>query len=177
MTAAVFVDTNVFVYGQQTRDPRKQALAAQWLERLWLERAGRTSMQVLCECYATLTRKLDPPFSNDEAWDYVRSLLAWEPLPMGADVLPRAFEIQQRHRLNWWDCLVVAAAQIQGCSVLLTEDLQEGAVFGGVTVRSPFTLDVSEDLSAYALYMPAVSAHRRRGRPRKMRGASIATAG
>ncbi|MGQ0384774.1 MAG: PIN domain-containing protein [Gammaproteobacteria bacterium] len=177
MTVAVFVDTNVFVYSRQTLDPRKQALASEWLERLWIERAGRTSMQVLCECFATLTRKLDPPFANDEAWDYVRSLLAWEPQPIAADAFARAFEIQQRHRLNWWDCLIVAAAQLQGCSVLLTEDLQDQAVFGSLTVRSPFTLGVSEGIASYAVREPQVPAHRPRGRPRKVRSGSIAAAG
>lgn len=177
MTAAVFVDTNVFVYERQTRDLRKQALAAQWLERLWLERIGRTSMQVLCEYYATLTRKLDPPFASDEAWDHVRGLLAWDPLPTGADVLTRAFEIQQRHRLNWWDCLIVAAAQVQGCAVLLTEDLQDQAIYGGVTVRSPFAFGFSEDLAGYSTREPVVAAHRRRGRPRKVRSRIVAAAG
>lgn len=177
MTAAVFVDTNVFVYARHTRDPRKQALASEWLERLWLERSGRTSLQVLCECYAILTSKLDPPFTADEARDYVSSLLTWNPPPVDADVVTRAFEVQRRHRLNWWDCLIVSSAQVQGCSVLLTEDLQDQAVFGSVTVCSPFTLGVSEDLASYAMHEPAISTHRRRGRPRKVRVTSIAAAG
>jgi hypothetical protein len=64
------------VYARQTRDSRKQTLAAQWLDRLWREQIGRTSIQVLSEYYANLTRKLKPAFSNDEAWEHVRSLLA-----------------------------------------------------------------------------------------------------
>jgi len=43
-----------------------------------------------------------------------------------------------------WDAMVVAAAQLQDCALLLTEDLHDGAVFGAVTVRSPFTLGVEE---------------------------------
>lgn len=176
MTAAVFVDTNVFVYERQTDDSRKQALAAQWLEQLWRERSGRTSVQVLCEYYATLTRKVNPSFGHDEAWHHVRSLLAWNPPPVDADVLARAFEIEQRYRLNWWDCLIVASAQVQGCGVLLTEDLQDQAVFGSVTVRSPFSLGVAEDLASYAPREPLAVAHPRRGRPRKSRARSVAAA-
>lgn len=177
MTAFVFVDTNVFVYERQADDMRKQGLAAQWLERLWLEGTGRTSMQVLCEYYATLTRKLDPPVAGHQAWDHVRSLLAWNPSPVDADVLVRGFEIEQRYHLNWWDCLIVASAQMQGCSVLLTEDLQDQAVLGSVTVRSPFTLGVSENLAGYGPRDPVAIAHRSRGRPRKTRSASIAASG
>jgi predicted nucleic acid-binding protein len=29
-----------------------------------------------------------------------------------------------------WDSLVVGAAQLQGCTLLLTEDLQDGSVYG-----------------------------------------------
>ncbi|MGQ0428621.1 MAG: hypothetical protein ACT4UQ_01625 [Gammaproteobacteria bacterium] len=53
--------------------------------------------------------------------------------------------------------------------MLLTEDFEDQAVFGGVTVRSPFALGVSEDLAGYALHQPVALAHRRRGRPRKAR--------
>ena len=170
MSALVFVDSNVFVYARQARETQKQPIAAQWIDRLWREQIGRTSIQVLNECYAALTRaaRLPPPPSI--VWDYVRSLLAWNPQPVDADVLLRAYEIEQRHRLNWWDCLVVGAAQLQGCSVLLTEDLQDRAVYGGVTVRNPFAMAASDDLGAYSLYGADVAAHPRRGRPRRARG-------
>jgi len=60
MTAPVFVETNVLVYARDAGSAAKQARAAAWLEILWREQVGRTSMQVLSEYYVTLTRKLDP---------------------------------------------------------------------------------------------------------------------
>lgn len=177
MSGLVFVDTNVFVYARQALEVHKQPIAAQWVDRLWREQAGRTSMQVLNECYSALISTARPTPAPAIAWEFVHSLLAWNPQPVDAGVLTRAHEIEQRHRLNWWDSLIVAAAQIQGCSVLLTEDLQDQTVFGGVTVRSPFTLDVSDDLAGYAAREPIASAHRRRGRPRKARSGSIAAMG
>lgn len=75
-------------------------------------------------------------------------------------------EIEQRYRLSWWDSTVVGAAQLQNCALLLTEDLQNGAVFGGVTVRSPFTLAVEESRAMYSLPSTA-QRHRPRGRPRR----------
>lgn len=170
-TASVFVDTNVFVYARQAQEAEKQPVAEQWIDRLWREQAGRTSMQVLSECYVTLTRCLEPAPSSEVVWDYVRSLLAWQPQPVDTQVFQRAFEIEQRHRLNWWDCLIVGSAQLQGCSVLLTEDLQDGAVLGGVTVRNPFTLSVSDELAAYESGSVEPPSHPRRGRPkREVRG-------
>lgn len=75
-------------------------------------------------------------------------------------------EIEQRYRLSWWDSTVVGAAQLQDCALLHTEDLQNGAVFGGVTVRSPFTLAVEESRATYSL-PSTVQRHRPRGRPRR----------
>ena len=165
MTVRSFVDANVFVYARDPRDPRKQARAAQWLELLWNERAGRTSMQVLCETYVVLTRKRGTP--ADDAWRRVERYFAWNPQPIDERILRAAREIQYAHPLSWWDAMVVAAAQVQACSVLLTEDLQDGQVFGSLRVRDPFLHEVREAEAEYEVKAASRSVHRPRGRPRR----------
>ncbi|MBI1964724.1 MAG: PIN domain-containing protein [Betaproteobacteria bacterium] len=165
MTGPCFVDANVIVYARDSRDATKQQRAAAWLEYLWREQLGRTSIQVLSESYVTLKRL--GAAATEELWDRVARYFAWAPHPVDEALLRRAREIEQRWRLSWWDSMVVAAAQLQDCALLLTEDLQDGAVFGGVTVCSPFTLDVGEPAAAYAAHPAAASRHRPRGRPRK----------
>lgn len=167
MTVRCFVDTNVLVYARDAREPIKQVRAAEWIDLLWREDAGRTSAQVLSEFYSVVTRRLIPRVSPDEAWDDTRMLFAWDPQPIDATLLARAREIEQRWRLSWWDSMVVAAAQLQGCALLLTEDLQDGAQYGGVTVHSPFTHGVREPFPAYAVAPALRPRHRGRGRPRK----------
>jgi predicted nucleic acid-binding protein len=162
----VFVDTNVFVYARDARERTKQPRAAAWIERLWRERSGRTSVQVLTEFYVTVTRKFRPAVAHDEAWDDVQSLFAWRPQPADVALLRSAREIERRHRLSWWDAMVVAAAQLQDCALLLSEGLQDGATYGAVTVRSPFTLGVEEARGAYTVAR-AAPLHRPRGRPRR----------
>jgi predicted nucleic acid-binding protein len=166
MTAAVFVDTNIFVYARDPRDYAKRARAAHWLRVLWSEQRGRTSLHVLSEYYAVVTRKLKVPVPREDAWDDVQTFMCWGPQQTDAALLSQAYEIEQSHQLNWWDCLVVAAAQAQGCALLLTEDLQDGALFGDVTVRNPFTLGVAEAASAYVAAPKVASRYRGRGRPR-----------
>jgi predicted nucleic acid-binding protein len=167
MTAPVFVDTNVLVYAHQENEPRKQPLAAHWLELLWRDRSGRTSVHVLNEYYVTLTRKIKPALSAGDAWDHVRNLLTWNPQPTDAELMLRAHEVEQRYRLSWWDSLIVGAAQLQNCAVLLTEDLQDHAIYGSVTIRNPFSMGVSENRAAYAVARAVTPAHPRRGRPRR----------
>jgi predicted nucleic acid-binding protein len=129
--------------------------------------AGRTSTQVLSEYYVNVTKKLVPGLPPEDAWDDVQALLAWEPQAVEGALLQRARTVGGRYGLSWWDGLVVAAAQAQGCSLLLTEDLQDGAAYGGVTVRSPFTLSLGEEAAAYGAAPAAVARQRSRGRQRR----------
>lgn len=163
----VFVDTNVFVYARDGSEPGKQPVAERWLEELWISQRGRTGMQVLSEYYVTVTRKLDPGMPPPDAWADVRALLAWDPQPVDGDLLLRARDVEHRHRLSWWDSMIVAAAQLQNCDLLLTEDLQDGWSCGGVTVRNPFTTEVSEQAANYTAMPAPASRHRPRGRPRR----------
>lgn len=167
MTAAVFVDANLVVYARDRRYPDKKAEAEKWLGKLWQEQRARTSVQVLNEYYTTVTRKLKPGLSAELAWEDVHLMLAWNPQPLDVRLLERAYEIENRYRLNWWDCHIVAAAQLQGCVLLLTEDMQDGAEYAGVIVRNPFILRVAEEHTAYAPVAALPSRHRGRGRPRR----------
>jgi len=145
MTDPVFVDTNVLVYARDTAHPRKQERAATWMTYLWRNRAGRLSYQVLQEFYTTVTVKLKPGMSMKAARKEVRTLMSWNPLSVDGAVVERAWTVQDRYRLSWWDALIVGAAQLSGCGWLLTEDLQDGQALGDVRVVNPFK-HVPEDL-------------------------------
>ena len=164
MSAPVFVDANVFIYAHSPDEPLKRARAAEWLATLWRDRRGRTSMQVLSECQWTLTRKYGIP--AETVWVDVSALFGWSPQPVDRQVLESAREIEQRFRLSWWDSLVVAAAQLQSCTLLLTEDLQDGQTFGAVRIVNPFLHAVHEPAAPY-MVAQAAPVHRARGRPRR----------
>jgi predicted nucleic acid-binding protein len=175
MTALVFVDTNVLIHARDSRDPMKRATALEWLRLLWNQERGRTSVQILNEYYEVITRRLRATVKREDAWDDVQHYLsAWNPQPLDIEVLGCAHDIEARYRLKWWDCLVVAAAQVQNCLLLLSEDLQDGADYDGVIVRSPFTLRIADEAGAYTMHPRPASRHRGRGRPRR---ASAQTAG
>lgn len=167
MSALVFVDTNVLLYAQDDSEPAKRPRAQEWLDHLWRERLGRTSMQVLSECYVNLKRLAGAQLTTQEAWERATSCLAWKPLQSDEALLRRAREIEERYRLNWWDCMVVGAAQMQDCGLLLTEDLQDRAIFGSVMVRSPFTLSVDERAAEYSARPAPAARHKSRGRPKR----------
>jgi predicted nucleic acid-binding protein len=165
MTVLCFVDANLFVYSVDTAQPLKRELAATLIERLWMEQRARTSIQVLNEFYVTVTRKLRRVLAPHDAWALVEEILEWEPQPNDAALIHSARSIESRHKLNWWDCLIVAAARLQHCTVLYTEDLQHGATLDGVKIVNPFIAQVQEDPAPY--HASLLSPHRPRGRPRK----------
>lgn len=138
MSDNVFVDTNVLLYSRDASEPEKQAVACARLDELWEKHSGRLSVQVLNEYFVNVTRKLVPGLPPEEAWDDIESLSAWQPVPLDMPVLTRAFAVQRRYGLSWWDSLIVAAAEVAGCARILSEDLADGASYFGITVENPF---------------------------------------
>ncbi|MBI4472320.1 MAG: PIN domain-containing protein [Acidobacteria bacterium] len=138
---SVFVDTNVLVYCRDASETRKQAQAANWMERLWATRAGRLSFQVQHEYYTTVTQKLSPGLETGLARQDVRNLLSWQPISADRATLEGAWALQDRYQLSWWDALIVAAAEAGACRLLLSEDLSDQRQFGTVRVIDPFKHD------------------------------------
>lgn len=128
---------------------------------------------MLNEFYVNATRKLRPGLAPDDAWDDVLALCSWHPEPVSTELMSRAGHIELGHRLSGWDSLVIAAAQLQNCALLLSEDFQDGARFGSVVVRSPFALSISDAAARYVA-TPTRSRHPPRGRPRNSGGSVVA---
>lgn len=144
MTAPLFVDSNVLVYRHDRGEPARQQRAAQVLMALWQQRAGRVSTQVLHEFYVVVTHKLTVPISAELARREVRQLHAWDPIVSSPPLRERAWRLQDRFGLSWWDALIVSAAHEAGCGTLLTEDLQDGQDLQGVQVLDPFIHAIPE---------------------------------
>ena len=166
MTALVFVDTNILLYAVDTSDGSKHRSAREWMDKLWRDRTGRTSVQVLSEFYVNATRLVSRGLGKEHAWEQVVALSAWAPQPIDFHILELGKQLQARYGLSWWDSLIVAAAHAQGCGILLTEDLQHDADYAGVTAVSPFVARVQDASERYAPALQ-VPTPRGRGRPRK----------
>lgn len=143
MTEVSFFDTNVLVYARDPYELGKQTVSADLVSDAWRTGLGRISTQVLNEFYVTVTRKLQPGMSPEDAWVDVASLTAWNPAPTDVESLHVARHVQTRYRLSWWDSLVVATAHIAGATTILTENLQHGAAYLGLRAVNPFLLSTA----------------------------------
>jgi predicted nucleic acid-binding protein len=130
------IDTNVWIYFHDTRDPRKQQIAQELVATvgdvvlLW---------QVGCEFIAA-ARKLEPlGFKPEDAWNALADMqsLAERVVMPVADLWWRGRDIQQDHSLHFWDALLVACCIDAGVTVLYSEDIGE-RVIEGLRIVNPF---------------------------------------
>lgn len=133
-----FVDTNVLVYAHDSSEARKQPMALALLDRLWATRSGTLSTQILQEFYAVATRKFDPPMSRREAREIVALYATWPVIQVDVPLILTASQLEEQHKLSFWDALVVEAARRSGATRLVTEDLQGGRLIGGIKIENPF---------------------------------------
>jgi predicted nucleic acid-binding protein len=138
MDDKIFVDTNVLVYARDSTEPQKQKQALAWMSYLWKTRTGRLSFQVLQEFYLTVTQKLDPGLEPERARQDVRLLFSWLPIQTDPRIIETAWYVQDRHRLSWWDALVVSAARLAGCRYILSEDFKSGQELVETKIINPF---------------------------------------
>lgn len=138
MTATTFVDTNVLVYAHDLDAGAKRERAVAVLRTLWEQKAGRLSTQVLQEFYVNVTQKIATPISRGRAREVVRNYAAWVETTITPASVLRASEISEAHQISFWDSLIVAAAEQEGASVILSEDFQHERIISGVRVVNPF---------------------------------------
>ncbi|MDE2369186.1 MAG: PIN domain-containing protein [Burkholderiales bacterium] len=136
--SAVFVDTNVILYAFDDGAQAKQVRAQAWLTACWQRRCGRISSQVLHEFYANARKRFSSAISAGDARSEVRRYQLWKPWHVDQATVETAWAVESRYRLNYWDALMVAAAQHMGCEWLLTEELQHDQQFEKLRVVNPF---------------------------------------
>ena len=132
-----FVDTNILVYAHDRSAGVKHKRAQNLIEQLWNSGQGVLSTQVLQELCVNLRRKIQPPLVADEVRRLIQDYLSWEIVVNTTDSVIEALEIEQRHKLSFWDALIVHSALTSGATVLYSEDLAAGQTYGPIRVINP----------------------------------------
>jgi len=133
----VFVDTNIWAYRLDHREPDKSEFVRDWLRELAREHEIVISTQVLIELRSVVTRKLKPPLSWQDTRAALEALAEFEIVPANACLVLDAHEVSRTWKLSWFDALIVEAAVRSGCERLYSEDLGHGQVFEALMVENP----------------------------------------
>ncbi len=139
MSDRFFVDTNILVYAHDRGAGEKHRMARSVVERLWRDRSGALSTQVLQELYVNVRRKAAAPISVEEARRLIEDYLSWEVVINDGPSMLRAMEIEARYAISYWDALIIQAAEQCGAEVLYSEDLSHGQRYGSVEVVDPLS--------------------------------------
>jgi predicted nucleic acid-binding protein len=130
-----FVDSNVFLYAVDDKNPDKRRLARRWLDGLWTSGAGRLSWQVIHEFYANAIRL---GATKQEARRNVELMAQWQTASYGLGIVHRAWHWIDAAQISYWDALIVSSAESMRCHWLVSEDFQTGRKFDDLTVLNPF---------------------------------------
>ncbi len=132
---ADFLDTNVLVYAFDGSEPAKRDRAQQLMAA---NADAVISTQVLLEWFAVVTRTFVPPMPKQEAASVIAELASLTVVPADAELVVRAAQSAAAHQMSIWDAMVVESAALGGCQTLWSEDLADGTILRGVTIRNPF---------------------------------------
>lgn len=133
-----FVDTNLWVYRLDRREPAKGEHIRRWLADLAENHEIVISTQVLIELRAVVSKKLLPPLGDGEITALLAAMAGFEVVCTEVNLVLDAHQLALLHQLSWFDALIAEAAIRSGCSVLFSEDFQHGASIGALQVINPF---------------------------------------
>ena len=142
----VAVDTKILAYAEGVNGPVRKEAALEITGRLPAE-STLVPVQVLGELYRVLVGKAAWPAKRARA-----AILSWQDtfplIETSPSILVAALDVAADHGLSIWDAIILAGAAAGGCRLLLSEDMQEGFTWGGVTVVNPFAAKKHELLAA-----------------------------
>jgi predicted nucleic acid-binding protein len=140
MNGKAFIDTNILICAHDRSAGQRHALTEALLERLWHEKRGVLSTQVLQEFCVNARRKSAKPIDMEELRETIRDFLGWQIVVNSAESVLRALEIEVRCQISFWDAMIVQSAESARCEVLYSEDLSHGQEYEGVLVINPFVV-------------------------------------
>lgn len=140
------LDTNILAYAEGVNGAPRKKITLDILDKLPADSCF-LPVQVLGELFHVLVRKAGRSPERARAailsWQDAFPLIETSPL-----VLLAATDLAAHHGFSIWDAVIFSAAAAAGCRLLLSEDLQSGFTWNGVTVANPFSSVKHELLAA-----------------------------
>lgn len=139
MNARYFLDTNILIYATSLSPDHA---ARRSVARAWVGRGDwGVSTQVLMAFYAQ-ARQPRHGLAPAAAEAFVERIAARRPvLPVDSALVLDALALRHRHPLSHWDAAILCAARRLGAATVVSEDMEHGRDYGGVTVLNPFVAE------------------------------------
>ena len=132
-----FFDTNILVYAVDGKDARKQKIALALLSHsMDVNHDGAISVQVLSEFANILLGKFS--LSPERTETFVSLFYPLLRTEVTADMVRSAMFIKREYGIQFYDALIVAAAEKLGCHEIVSEDFNPGQIYHGMVAINPF---------------------------------------
>ena len=132
-----FFDTNVLVYMQDASDSVKQQKARSLLSTYLDNGTAVISTQCLQEFYNVLANKMKQ--DKIKTKQIIHSLSENIPVvQVTPTLIENGIDISIKTQFSLWDSLMISAASFAKCTVLYSEDMNDGQVVNGVKILNPF---------------------------------------
>jgi predicted nucleic acid-binding protein len=132
----VALDTNILAYAEGVNGPTMQRKVTELIEALPVDSIV-IPVQVLAELYNLLQRRVGQT-GGEAAKNTLRWLDEYPAAELSASGIASSIQFASAHRHQIWDSLVLAASVEAGCTLMLSEDFQDGFTWRGLTVANPF---------------------------------------
>ena len=134
----VAIDTNILAYAEGVGDTARRDATMELLSRLPPE-SVLIPVQVLGELFRVLTgkAKCSPDVARARVLQWADS---FEVADSNWSAFQSAFDLTTDHGLQIWDALILSVTAENRCRMLLTEDMQHGFIWRGVTVVNPYQI-------------------------------------
>ena len=130
-----FIDTNVLIYFVDGRNQAKQSIARTVIADAIGNPEYVMSLQVLNEFANVSLKKLG--MTEDEVRQYIEAFQRMRIVFQQSGWTVRALEIRKQYGLQFYDSLLLAAAEASGCDEFWTEDLNDGQMYCGIKAVNP----------------------------------------
>jgi|SRR5580698_5118452 predicted nucleic acid-binding protein len=129
------LDTNILVYAEGVNDAEKKRKAWDLFEKLPYDTV--VPVQALGELFQVLVRKagLTPADARTAVYKWSD---AFNLVETSTSILLAAADLATR-QFGIWDAVILSAAAEANCRLLLSEDMQDGFIWRGVTIVNPFS--------------------------------------
>lgn len=132
---SIALDTNILAYAEGVNGDERRALTRSLL--FIYPEPILIPAQALAELFFVLTRKARR--TPEQARQSVSHWTAAASVQDTSEaVLAEAMELVVSHQISWWDAVILAASVQGGAKTLWSEDMHDGFVWRGLTVKNPY---------------------------------------
>ena len=144
MIVRAALDSNFMIYAEGLADDPRNSIAQDLLKKIAPDKVI-VPLQSVVETTRWLINRAKQPLNlaTKSAIHWATNYVAQ---PTDLNVMISAMQLLGQHGLQLFDCIIIAAAAEAGADILLSEDMQHGFTWRGVTIVNPFLTEPSAHL-------------------------------